>query len=94
MIAQSVELPPKASFDVSAEGQLLSLFVYALEPINVFIVDSANRDLYSQGMRFEHHGPGPVQFFSSIVQQANAGPWTVIFENPSDHTVRIDFNVS
>jgi hypothetical protein len=90
MLATEITLEPKSYLFERVNGPLLSVFVAAERPMNLYIVDDPNFENYKSRREFVHYGPGPVRMFSSIFH--HPGEWVVVLENPSEETATVDYS--
>jgi hypothetical protein len=94
MIVAQYELPAREYIDMKADGPLMHLFVSSFVPVNAYLMDEANFELYRSGKRFEHHGPGRVRVYRSFVRLPGRGPWHAVVENSGDAPVQVAMNLT
>ena len=89
MIVPEYELQGHEYLSIDVLGQVASLVVFASGPVNLYLVDEPNLRRYQAGEPFQHHGPGQVRMFSSLIQLPGPGPWHALLENASNGAVRV-----
>ncbi len=91
MIATEYELPPHGYVPLPVSpSPMVHIFVSALAPVNVYLVDAENLARYQQGHPFQGHVIGsPVRFFSKLVQMPPGGGWHLVLENPSETSTHV-----
>lgn len=84
MIVNEYEVPPRGYVLLQATQPMVHVFISALEPVAVYLVDSRNLAHYQRGQEFVGHPFGQLQFYSKLLRlPSEAGPWHFVIENPS-----------